>query len=242
VKVLPDSSRLAAVGDDMLVKLWDAQTGDLLRTFEGHATRTPQGHVTALYVVAVSPDGKLLASGDRIGEVRVWDVESGSLVQSFQVPVLYTYDPVQRKRSIGGIRSLVFSPDGTRLAAGGIGQINNVDGLSGPATVELWDWQAPKRLWSGGADGHQAIINDLAFHPSEPWLIGAGGGSDNGMIAFWKTDPPPDPTAEADKDKPPTVNAVRIKTDGHIHRFRLSPDATRLYAAGHGKLEVWALA
>jgi hypothetical protein len=248
--LLPNSSLLASVGDDMLVKLWDAESGQPVRSLEGHALRTPQGHVTALYCVAASPDGRYLASGDRIGEVRVWEAATGGLVQAFQVPTLYTYDPVQRKRSIGGIRSLAFSPDGTRLAAGGIGQIENVDGLAGPLHVELWDWRQPKLLAVLGAEGHQAIVNGLSFLPSEPWLIAAGGGSGNGVLVFWKTDslPEPPPAAVAAENEKPAespkqtpMNGVKVVLDGHVHRMCLNPEATELYAAGYRKLEVWGL-
>jgi WD40 repeat protein len=255
--VLPDGVRLASVADDMLVKLWDGQTGELIRVFEGHATRTPQGHVTALYAVAVSPDGRFVASGDRQGVVRVCEVDTGALAATFEVPVLYTYDPRQRKRSIGGIRSLCFSPDGNRLAAGGIGQIDNVDGLAGPLTVELWDWQAPRRLATLGADGHQAMVNALLFHPNEPWLLGAGGGSGNAALLFWKLDelpPPPEPPSPGDtadgtpesanqaETKPPApVNGHKITFDGHPHRMLLRPDNAELYVAGQGRLEIWSL-
>lgn len=226
----PDQAFLVSAGDDMLVKVWDSQTGRLVRTLQGHAPLTPQGHVTALYVVAVSPDGKHLASADRIGAVRVWDLASGKLLQSFDVPVLYTYDPRQRKRSIGGIRALAFTPDGSQLAVGGIGQVGNVDGLAGPATVEIWDWRAPRQVATGGAEGHKGLVNHLHYHPSGAWLIGAGGGSDGGFLAFWPTDKPAKELA-----------ARRVKADGHIHRFCLNPSGLELYAAGYHKLEVWTL-
>jgi len=235
--VLPDGSRLVSAGDDMLVKVWEAETGKLVGTLQGHAQRTPQGHVTALYVVAVSPDGKYLASGDRIGDVRVWEVDGGKLAQRFQVPVLYTYDPRQRKRSIGGIRSLAFSRDGKHLAIGGIGQVNNVDGLEGPVHVEVWDWRKPQQRFAAGALGHKGICNQLQFHPDDSWLLGAGGGSDGGFLAFWKTETP----ADDRKDPKATVPVHRIKTDGHIHRLWINIAKNEVYAAGYRKLEVWSL-
>jgi WD40 repeat protein len=233
----PDGNRIISAGDDMRVKVWETESGQLVHTLEGHAKRTPQGHVTALYAVAVSPDGKFLASGDRIGEVRVWEADTGKLAQTFQVPILYTYDPVARKRSIGGIRSLAFSLDGTLLAVGGIGQIGNVDGLAGPAHVEIWDWRKPQRRVAAGAEGHKALINQLRFHPEGGWLIGAGGGSDNGVLAFWKIDSLP----ETATDKKDALPVTRIKSGGHIRRFCLKPDGSELYAAGYQKLDVWTL-
>jgi WD40 repeat protein len=231
----PDGSRLVSVGDDMLVKVWDAADGKAIRTLAGHATRTPQGHVTALYALAVSPDGKQIASGDRHGEVRVWEADSGKLLSTFQVPTLYTYDPRQRKRSIGGIRTLAFSLDSNLLAAGGIGQIGNVDGLGGPIHVELWNWRKPEGRLVTGAKKQNGIVNQLLFHPDGDWLIGCGGAG--GFFAFWKINPIPDTS----KDKKGTVPDHHIKFDGHAHRIVLNVRKAELYAAGYHKLDVWTL-
>lgn len=231
----PDGSQLISAGDDMLVKVWEADSGKPIRALEGHARETPQGHVTALYAVAVSPDGKYVASGDRIGDVRVWELATGKLAASLQVPILYTYDPRQRKRSLGGIRALAFSRDGKLLAVGGMGQVGNVDGLAGPVHVEVWDWQAGKQKLATGIQKQNGYVNDLIFHPTEPWLIGGGGGG-NGMVIFWQIDPLPD----LEKDKKATVPDHWAKQDGHIHQIRLLP-GDRLLAAGYRKLEVWTL-
>jgi hypothetical protein len=79
------------------------------------------------------------------------------------------------------------------------------------------------------------MINQLQFHPAG-WLIGAGGGSDNGFIAFWKTDPLP-----VSKDKKDAIPVHRIKTDGHLHRIILDAARNELYAAGYQKVEIWSL-
>ncbi len=54
------------------MKLWDADTGQLLRTFAGHS-----GEVTS---VAFSPDGKQLFSGGSDGTRKLWDVATGNLL------------------------------------------------------------------------------------------------------------------------------------------------------------------
>jgi WD40 repeat protein len=244
VLALPDGSALVSVGDDMLVKIWNSRTGELIRCLEGHAKKTPQGHVTALYAVAVTPDGKHIASGDRIGEVRIWNTDTGALEQTIQVPVLYTYDPKQRKRSIGGIRSLAFSPDGKQLAVGGIGQIGNVDGLAGPAHAEVWDWQNARLLFAAEAEGHKAIIQQLSFQSAGPWLVGAGGGSDDGLIGFWKPDIGSEAAATevtpSDATKP-VAPAHRLKSDLHVHCFWFNELRLELLTAGHGKLDIWSM-
>src|SRR5262249_5380416 len=133
--VSPDGATLASVGDDMVCRLWDLQTGERLRELRGHQERTPTHFSSMLYCCAFSNDGTKLATGDRVGRVCIWNVATGARLSVVEVPSLYTWDGVQRIRSIGGARALAFSPDGAQIAVGGVGQIGNVDGLAGPSRV-----------------------------------------------------------------------------------------------------------
>ena len=131
----PDGTLVASVADDMVCKLWDAESGKLVRELRGHKELTPNNFTSMLYAVAFSADGKHLATGDKVGHVVVWDAETGKEVAAVEAPVMYTWDKVQRLHSIGGVRSLAFSPDGAWLVS--------VDGQVGDprasCRLKLWD-------------------------------------------------------------------------------------------------------
>src|SRR5262249_8399471 len=97
----PSGRQLLAnqIGEDGNAVLWDLERAAIRHTFEGHEGGT--------YMVVLSPDGRLAATGgQRDHRVRLWDVETGEevdRVEGFQSPV----------------RGLAFSPDGLSLLAGG---------------------------------------------------------------------------------------------------------------------------
>jgi WD40 repeat protein len=226
--LLPGGGHFATAGDDMLVKLWDAKNGELLYSLEGHARQTPEGFATAIYALAASPDGRYLASADRIGEVMIWEIATGTLAAKIKSPEFYTFDPTKRARSIGGIRSLLFL-DGGRLVLGGIGPISNVDGFVGPARFEIWDWQAAKRLYRG-QDKHNAILDCVLHLPEQDLLIGGGGGDAGPFLGFWNL-----------KDEPPLreLPVHKAKPKAHIQHLAFDPQSQRLLPVGHGGFQIW---
>jgi WD40 repeat protein len=217
----PDGTKLASVGDDMVCRLWSVASGERLHELRGHEPRTPQNFNSMLYACTFSADGTKLATGDRVGHVVVWDVAGGRQMTTVDAPLLYTWDGVQRIRSIGGVRGLAFSPDGSHLAVGGVGQINNVDALQGPSRVEVFNLARRERVVE--FTGAQGIVNCLQNHPQDGWLLAIGGGS-NGLIMFY------------DVARRAMVHQGNVAM--HVHDAVFNEDFTTLYAVGHQKIVV----
>ena len=93
----PDGKTLATGGTDKDVKLWNAETMELIHTLSGHRAFTTHA--------AFSPDGKKVAtvSWDADKTVKLWDVETGKLLASSQAHE-------------SGCRDVAFSPDGQFIA------------------------------------------------------------------------------------------------------------------------------
>lgn len=102
-----DEDRAASGGDDFAVEIWDLAAGERLHRLEGH-----KGQVNGL---ALSPDGKILASAAWDGAVRVWDVETGASL----------HEMLGHESSVSDV---AFSPDGTVLYS-----------ASADGTIRTWD-------------------------------------------------------------------------------------------------------
>jgi WD40 repeat protein len=92
----PDGQTLASSGKDQTIKLWNPQTGKLIRTIQPQ-----QKNVRA---VTFSPDGTLVSSGWN-GVIKSWNPE-GQLLQTFN----------GHKE---GVFASAVSPDGQMLASAG---------------------------------------------------------------------------------------------------------------------------
>jgi WD40 repeat protein len=227
VEASPDGKLIASVADDMVCRVWNAETGKLVKELAGHKKKTPHNYPSMLFCACFSLDGKLLATGDKVGHVIIWDTISWKPVKTVDAPGHYTWDPKQRRHSIGGLRSLRFSPDGKTLFTGGIGKIGNIDHLGAPTRLEAFDWQQGESLKVlNGSDKFKGLVEHMIFHPEGKWLV-AGGGDHGGWLIFV------DPKA---------MKIVReLKAPMHIHEFALNEKADTLYAVGHNKLARWEL-
>ena len=221
VQTSRDGKFILSVADDMIGRLWDTGSGKLLHELRDHKEITPNHFPSMLHAAAIAPDGKHVATGDKVGHIVVWDTQTGTKVTELETPGMYTWDPVQRRHSIGGIRSLAFSPDGAWLAVGGVGKIGNIDHLDGKARLEVFDWKSAKKYWEFPGDKFNGLVNHLAFHRKGDWLLGVGGAND-GFVLFF------------DVKAKKTIKQEKVPM--HVHRAVLNDEGDVLVAAGHGRI------
>jgi WD40 repeat protein len=112
--------------------------------------------------LALSSNGRFLASTEDGGAVRVWDVASGKLLQ------------VHREH-LKSISRPAFSPDGLRIAWA----ITRQESVH---YVKIWDWNARKEPLV--LIGHTARVHAVAFHRTGRFLASAG---DDRAVIIWDT-------------------------------------------------------
>lgn len=145
----PDSKTLVSISWDHFMKFWDPQDGSLVREVEVE---------TSLNRVAVSPDGRTIATGTTGGRLQTWNAD-GTLIETVDL----TPD------SPASIDALVYSPDGKTLVAGttiSTVEVVNADDLT---TIE-------------SLTGHRNYVEGAAYAPNgEMFATGAL----NGGIKIW---------------------------------------------------------
>jgi WD40 repeat protein len=140
----PDGHRLAAIGIDGTVKVWDSISGAELLSMPGS---TEPSDALGTQRLAYSPDGKRLVTGDS-DLVKIWDAATGAEIAAYN-------------GHAGEVWAVAYSPDGSRIASAGV-----------DATARIWDAATGKSLFT--LMGHEAAIESLAFSPNGERLASAG--------------------------------------------------------------------
>ena len=221
----PDGKTLASSSlTDNTVRLWDAETGNLLHTLIGHTDNVNS--------VAFSPDGNTIASAGGWADetVRFWDTDTGSPLRTLAVHqdvdnVAFSPDGKTLASVSGGkfflldvgtgnllhapiepnhqwfIKDVAFNPDGKTLVS-----------VSGDSwqRISLWQtdtWQRPEIYTD-----HTGAIESVAFIPDGKTLI--YGGRDGHLYRWY-----PDDTnrgLRAHIDLSGTIRSVAVSSDSKM--------------------------
>jgi WD40 repeat protein len=199
----PDGKSLIAA-DSELIRVYDPTTGARVRSFQGHRFGSE--------VLALSPNGKILAGIGGAASVSLWNLADGRLLREFG----------QRKEDENGnLVGLAFSPDSKTLATIGC-----------RTGIQLWDSATGKRVRRlAGQDAGWCV----AFSPDGKLL--AAGGAD--ALQLW--DPATGKMVWQIKKDNIDIHAVAFAPDGKTLAAGEEADNILLVAPADGKeLRHWA--
>src|SRR5712692_266451 len=169
----PDGMRIVTAGDSNAVHVWDARTGLVMLTYNGHTN--------VVRAVAWSPDGTHIVSASEDRTAHVWDAENGSPILTYRGHSHYVnavtwspdgkyiasasidrtvqvWDPATGQKALTYldhaevIYQVTWSPDGSRIASG-----------SFDAKVRIWNASTGSNVYI--YRGHTALVYAVAWSP-----------------------------------------------------------------------------
>ncbi|GAA5821467.1 hypothetical protein JCM3770_000914 [Rhodotorula araucariae] len=157
----PDGKFLAAGSLDTMVRIWDAETGQLLDKLKGHRD--------SVYSVAFSPDGKFLVSGSLDKTLKMFDIGSlkAALAAGVKDAPVGEGGKTTCLTTLQGhkdyVLSVDISPDGAWIVSG-----------SKDRGVQFWDPKTAKAQFM--LQGHKNSVISVAVSPGPHGLIATGSG------------------------------------------------------------------
>ncbi len=169
----PDGQRVLSGSDDNSLKVWDAASGECLRTLSGHAR--------SVSACAWSPDGQRVLSGSEDNSLKVWDAASGECLRTLS-------------GHAESVSACAWSPDGQRVLSGSADKslkvwdaasgecLRTLSGHAESVTACAWSpdgqrvlsgsWDKSLKVWDAASgeclrtlSGHADIVSACAWSP-----------------------------------------------------------------------------
>ncbi|KAJ3031652.1 UNVERIFIED_CONTAM: hypothetical protein HDU68_001732 [Siphonaria sp. JEL0065] len=164
---------------DQLVKVWSVESGGCVRTFSGHDS--------AVYAVAISLDGSLIAAGDNSKFVKIWSTSQDEPVMIFQehlkavwcvalstnkkwvasgskdttVRIVSILQNSSQQLVLSGhddfVQVVKFSPDDKYVVSG-----------SRDTFVKVWDVESGECVWT--LKGHTFYVSSIVFSDDQKYF------------------------------------------------------------------------
>ncbi len=147
VAISPDGKTVVSNSGDT-IKMWSLATGQEISSFKGHTDR--------VNVVAITPDGQILASGSEDKTIKLWNLATGQEIRTLE-------------GHVNSVHAFAFSPDGKILADG-----------SDDNTIKLWNVGTGQEIRT--LTGHSSWVRSVAFSPDGQTLVS---GSRDKTIKVW---------------------------------------------------------
>ncbi|MCU0870949.1 MAG: protein kinase [Pirellulaceae bacterium] len=153
----PDGKYLVTGSWDTSARVWDAQTGQVLRQLGAGLDQPQQEHGGRVNRAAFSPNGQMVLTASDDGTAKLWSTADWSLLRTLT-------------GHTGPVLHAVFSHDSRRVLT-----------ASRDKTARIWDAASGKSL--AVLAGHEWAVLQAAFSADGQWVV--TGSADNSAIV-WK--------------------------------------------------------
>jgi len=160
---LPGERRIITCSFDGSLRLWNIESGvqignDWRDDDDGGGGGGGDKRDAEVWTIALSPNGKIVASGSFDGKVRLWDVEMKKVIAKW---IGHTQP----------VKSLCWSVDGERAVSG-----------SNDTTIRVWDVESGDTVLGPIETGHE-YLSAVMYSPDTTKI--ATGGDEENALKIW---------------------------------------------------------